>query len=238
MKSFWDCLMLLPVASELHATAGGETLRTFLISATRITVGILLPFACILAFLSRQLITVWVGPQYASASAVAITLLVACVVGTAAWPAGTVLQAMSRHKLLAAASIMSAAANVLLSIVLLRHFGMIGVALGTLIPAVLEIGCFTFPYTFRLVGVRPRTVVTEVVRPLAMPTLNMATALWIITTYFTVDSAGGIVLTGGAAGLVYAGTYWVTGHSTPERRLCADVAASALRHAGALTRSA
>jgi O-antigen/teichoic acid export membrane protein len=50
------------------------------------------------------------------------------------WPANSILQGMARHQPLVTISVVTALANLLLSIALVTPSGLAGVALGTLIP--------------------------------------------------------------------------------------------------------
>jgi len=74
------------------------------------------------------------GAQYLDAYPALVVLVVAFYVATAQGPFVSLLFGTSRHKFVALVTSLEAAANLLLSILLVKRFGMMGVALGTLIP--------------------------------------------------------------------------------------------------------
>lgn len=72
---------------------------------------------------------------------------------TSQWPASLVLQGMARHRPIALMGIGSGIVNLVLSILLIRWIGIMGVALGTLVPTDLECFGFVLLYAMRVTGV-------------------------------------------------------------------------------------
>jgi O-antigen/teichoic acid export membrane protein len=97
---------------------------------------------------------------------------------TIQWPAVQVLQGMNRHRIFAVTSIAAGVANVALSIALIPHFGLMGVALGTLIPAAIEFSLVILPYAFRVIKVAPGRFVRESIVPAVLPSVPMAFLLY------------------------------------------------------------
>src|SRR5213078_2168691 len=106
--------------------------------SSRLTLAIFIPVGCVLAVLTRPILTAWVGAAYADYAHLVIILTLAGLINTSMWPAASILQSMSRHRPLAAMSLGSGLVNVALSIALVHRFGLTGVALGTLIPTAAE----------------------------------------------------------------------------------------------------
>ena len=99
--------------------------------------------------LAEPLLALWVGPKYATESAIVVVLAVASIFEVGYWPGRMILQGIGRHHGLAKATICAAIAKLGLSLILIRHFGVMGVALGTLIPAIVVNVVYIWPYTMR-----------------------------------------------------------------------------------------
>jgi O-antigen/teichoic acid export membrane protein len=86
----------------------------------------------------KPFIVRWMGPAYLDA----YPCLVALVIGmtTALWqaPSVSLLYAISKHKFLALSNTIEGVANLILSLVLVKKYGILGVALGTVFPMVIS----------------------------------------------------------------------------------------------------
>lgn len=154
--------VLMPLASELHAENDRERLRALYIVSTRVTIASFMPFGCVLAILAAPLLSLWVREMYAPYAPLVVILLLASFIDTSQWSASHVLQGMARHQPLAYMSIASGIANLILSVILIQSLGILGVALGTLIPTGVECFALVMPYAMRVVGVSKRQALTEI----------------------------------------------------------------------------
>jgi O-antigen/teichoic acid export membrane protein len=225
--------ILMPMASELHAENDPVHLRALYIAGTRVTLAILGPIFCVLVFQARSLLAIWVGPQYAPYSHLVIILALASLVDTSAWPAGSILQGIAQPRPLAIISSCAAAANLALSIILVRPFGLTGVALGTLIPSLVMTLGFFVPYVMRVMKVRIMEFFTGALIPALVPIVPMA-----IVTYFVEQVLqmkplffSAIVTTIGMS--VYIITYIAVGASNLERQTYRNLLVGAMRYAEA-----
>jgi peptidoglycan biosynthesis protein MviN/MurJ (putative lipid II flippase) len=73
----------------------------------------------------------------------------------------------------------SGAANLALSLLLAAPFGPLGVAIGTLIPAILESVFLVMPYTTRVLGIGPGRLVGQAILPAIAPALPSGVVLYI-----------------------------------------------------------
>jgi O-antigen/teichoic acid export membrane protein len=142
--------VLMPVASRLNAAADRRQLQSLYLTSTRLTLALDVPLVCGLIVLGGAFLSIWVGPQYASAAPLLILLSIAGLIDTSMWPALSILQGMGRHRPIAVFAVGSGLANLLLSIWLIRPLGVLGVALGTLIPTAIECFFFVIPYALRV----------------------------------------------------------------------------------------
>ncbi len=100
------------------------------------------------------------------------------IVAVAQGPAGNILLAAGRQRLVAIASLIDISANVALSVLLVTRYGLTGVALGTAVPYILLNVGIIMPVASRLVGVPVRAFAVDVCLPTmiaSVPALMLAT---------------------------------------------------------------
>ena len=128
--------VLLPLASSLDAQGRQPELRRLLIRGTQATLLVALPIQVTLFFRGHTFIALWVGEEYANISGrVLQILLVAHAFAIANYTSYNVVWGLGKHKPVALIATAEAAANLLLSIVLVRYIGILGVAWGTVLPS-------------------------------------------------------------------------------------------------------
>jgi O-antigen/teichoic acid export membrane protein len=158
-----------------------------------------------------------VGAEYASYSYLVVILIAASLIDTSTWPAGFVLQGMARHSPLAAMTIGSGVANLILSILLVQRFGLTGVALGTLLPTTIICLGFVTPYAMRVIGTSARDMYTKVLLPTLLPVIPMSIIIIVLRVVIQPSSLIMILLVGAAGPLVYFAVYLRMGANEFER---------------------
>jgi len=221
--------VLLPLASQLHAENDHVRLRQLYLTSTRVTLAIFLPLGCVLVSLAGPILTAWVGVGYAAATPIVVILTLASFLDTSQWPAASILQGMGRHRPLAFMSLGSGVANLVLSIALVRPFGVVGVALGTLIPITVECTLFVFPYALRVTGVGVGEVAKGVLLPVLAPLGPMAVALYLARDAIEPSSLPTIALVAMAGLCAYGIVYLGIGASAAERHIYHGLALSIFR---------
>jgi len=127
-----------PLASTYEAEGSHQNLRRLLIHGTRATLLVSLPIEAALFFRGHTFIRLWMGDQYAGPSGTVMQILLLSVLFSSAnTTSAGIVYGMERHKRIAFWAIGEAAANLILSIVLVRRIGIYGVAWGTAIPSVI-----------------------------------------------------------------------------------------------------
>jgi len=223
--------VLLPLASELHATDDRARMRSLYITSTRLTLAIFLPVGCMLVVLAQSILTVWVGAAYASYAHLVVILTLASCIDASQWPAGAVLQGMARHRPLAVMWVGAALANLALSIVLVQNFGLTGVALGTLFPTTVVCLGLVLPYSMRVIGVNATEALKEIFLPALLPAVPMMIILYILQLLVEPLSLLSIMVVASVGVLVYTIGYLSVGASEIERQTCRSVALSTIRFA-------
>ena len=89
----------------------------------------------------------------------------------------TVLKGAGEHRMLAFVNLATGLANLVLSVLLIRRFGLIGVAAGTLIPIAFTAFFILFPASCRRVGLPVSYALTHSVLPAVWPAFVVGVAL-------------------------------------------------------------
>lgn len=161
--------VVLPSAGELHARGEQEQLHALLAKA----MGLVLLLAGGLwigaAYFGEGLLVTWMGESYPESPVVLLILLGAQVVAQPLMVARQVLLAMGRVRLQALLDVGQAVANLVLSLLLVRSMGIIGVAWGTLIPmVVIELGLL-LPHCVRSIGIPGLWLARQTLAPALLP---------------------------------------------------------------------
>lgn len=127
--------VLLPAASAMEALNEQGQLKRLLRVGTRLALVLTLPAMLWLLVFGRQVLELWVGPGHEEALPVLYLFLGVFLVSAIQNPSAVILQGIGQVRLLALAVIAEYVANLVLSIILLPRVGLVGAALGTLIPA-------------------------------------------------------------------------------------------------------
>jgi len=165
--------VLFPVVVDNSTVQRVDRLQQILIQGTRLSLGMVVPLATVLGLTARPLVLLWVGPQFADSVNVIyiLSIVVALRVGNAT--SAVILKGSDLHKFLAFANLGMAVANVILSVLLVRVYGLIGVAIGTLIPMVALAMFVTFPAACRRVQLPVWRVAWKAVWPAVWPAIVM-----------------------------------------------------------------
>ncbi len=225
--------IILPLASQLHAENDAASLRALYIVSTRLTLAVIVSIGAILMLIAPFILTLWVGSEYAKAAPLVWVLIIAVAVDTSQWSAASVLQGMARHRPLAFMALASGLANLVLSIILVQWIGLIGVALGTLIPTSIECIGFVMPYAMRVIGVRAREAITEIILPAFIPVVPTILALALMLGVIPPVSwlaLGAVVI---LAALVYVMGYMIIGAKEFEQQVLHELVGSTIHFAKA-----
>jgi O-antigen/teichoic acid export membrane protein len=211
--------VLLPVASALEAKDARAQLRDLYILSTRLTLAIFAPLACVLVVLAQPLLALWVGAQYAGSTSLVLILTLARLLSISQWPALAVLTGGARHRPLAVYAILSGVANLLLSLLLVRWLGVVGVALGTLIPVTVETFGFAMPYALRSIGVGGREALRRIWGPALLPVLPAVLVLGALRLVVNPTSLLAVAAAASVGLSVYVLVYLAMGACTKERQM-------------------
>lgn len=129
---------LMPLASRYDATGEKGQIQTLLIRGSQASLLIALPIAMTLMVRGREFIGLWMGAEYASTSgSVLQILLVSTIFVTANAAGGNVLYGTSQHGQWSKFVMFEATLNLVTSVTLALRYGILGVAVGTVIPSLI-----------------------------------------------------------------------------------------------------
>lgn len=162
--------VLAPSASELEARGESRTLHALVIAGARYSV--LLVWPVLLAFLlfGQELFTTWLGrvePDAArlldihNATRLLDILTVPTMISLPLATAGAVLYGVSRHRGVVALATLNAVLNLVLSILWVKPYGAVGVAMGTAVPLALVSGVAMAVLTVRTLALPPGRYLME-----------------------------------------------------------------------------
>jgi O-antigen/teichoic acid export membrane protein len=146
-----------PMASALEGVGDHERVRRLLTTNAKLSMLILMPVAITFLVRGASFIGLWMGPSYTGPSGdVLFVLALPLFVHAGSHGLGGIMLSIGKHKGLVPAMIAEAAANVALSVTLVGTMGILGVAWGTAIPALVSSTVFWPWYVRRAVGMRAR----------------------------------------------------------------------------------
>jgi len=125
----------LPLFSHLSAQGDKAAILKYYINASRYIVAIVMLSGLMAAMLGPQFISLWIGERYKDAGALVFYILILFTLVPLLNPfSQRYLIAIGKHTIFAKLEPISAATNIILSILLVADYGLVGIALGSLIP--------------------------------------------------------------------------------------------------------
>lgn len=222
-----------PVFSRQEARGDRLAIQKTFLFAGKIALSVSCFTAFGLIFWGKPFVERWMGPAYLDAYPCLVLLAIGCALAVSAYPGINLLFGVSRHRIYAFLTLTEGVLNVLLSIVLARRYGMLGVALGTVIP-MFCIRALVLPLYFcRVAGIRYFRYAATMGRHLAVIASCLFVA-WLIAARRVAPDYLQLVVTAVAAALVYGALQWFTLLDSAERLLLR----SALRPRFKFTRAA
>jgi O-antigen/teichoic acid export membrane protein len=210
--------MLFPVAMAFGADGDRGALTRTLIEGNRLAMTLVAGASVCLVGFSGPLIVDWMGPVFASSVVPFDILAIAGVVVVSQAASSNVLIAVGRHRLVTGIWMAEAAANLLLSVVLVRRIGLVGVAIGTLVPLV--VGHFVVMLTAacRAVGVSVVRCVYETARPAAVAGGLAASTCVALRMVWPPASVSAVMVEGALVGAAYVMSLATVGFDGATRR--------------------
>ena len=200
--------VLFPVVVDSDATKRQERLRTVLLEGTRLSLATVIPIAVVLVVLAYPIVRGWVGVEMIAAAPVIQVLAFAVALRVGNATSTTVLKGAGNVKYLAMVNLTTGVVNVVLSALLVTRYGLVGVAIGTLVPIAIASTCVIFPAACRRVGVSVAHALRQAVWPSLWPAAAVVLLL-MVSRRFTPDGLATVLAEAAAAALLYVGLFIV-----------------------------
>jgi len=210
--------VLFPVVVDSDAGGKPERLRAIFVQGTLLSLFSVVPMAAALGLLADPLIHAWVGPKFADSVVVTQILIAVVAIRVGNATATTVLKGAGEHRLLAYTNAGTALGNIALSLLWIRHYGLIGQAMGTFVPVALSSVFILWPAACRRVGVGVGAAFADAVWPTLWPVVVMAVVVIPIRQALP-PRLWAVAVAGGIGTIVYVGTFLAFAVKSNERRL-------------------
>jgi len=181
--------IFVPMSSQSDAAGNMDRLRKIFVVGNRACAFTILPMTVTFLILGKAIIEVWVGKRYvAQGYPVLVTLLIPYTLMLMQAASSRILFGMSKHGMLAVVTLVEGVANLALSILLIRPFGILGDAFGTAIPLLGTFLLFMPQHLCSRLGVRISTYLRQAYLLPLMLCVPMATVLFLMQRWFVAHS--------------------------------------------------
>jgi O-antigen/teichoic acid export membrane protein len=209
--------VFMPYFSALSATGKREKTIYVYLFGSKLTVGAVLIMAIGAVALGEPFLRLWIGEEIAASAGPIIVLLVAFTILPLLNPySSRYLTAIDRHAVFAKWSPVAALANLALSIILIYPLGIYGVALGSLLPALI-LQPYILWYCCRQLDISLHHYLQAVIYPLAIPTFLMIAGLLIARQWYPIDSYRELLAIAISTSLLFCLAGYITALSPAER---------------------
>ncbi|MAZ66048.1 MAG: hypothetical protein CMF25_02965 [Kangiellaceae bacterium] len=144
--------VMTPVFTRLHSENKLDEMRHYFIQTSRVGVVLTSVIGGVAMVFALPFISLWMGPDYLDALWPFIVLISGLVLGGMQIPSVNLLYATATHRFYAAATSVEAVANLILSLIFIHYWGLLGVALGTMVPILITKVLVQPRYVCRVAG--------------------------------------------------------------------------------------
>jgi O-antigen/teichoic acid export membrane protein/polysaccharide pyruvyl transferase WcaK-like protein len=197
---------LFPTIVDTAALARRDRLQLLFIQGTRLSLAMVIPMCAVVGLLAQAIVMAWMGPRFSGSIPILQILAIVVAVKVGTMTSQSMLKGTENHRFLAASTMTMSLANLAMSIVLARRFGLVGVALGTLISASAVLMLVVFPKACRVVGLSLRDGLSAAVWPALWPAFPCALLLAVCRQWIDATAAHTVVAAA-CGGLLYAATF-------------------------------
>ena len=180
--------VFFPFFTQLAAVKDDQRIRRVYLRGTRLVCALTITLGAVSFYWSENFYRIWLGEKYVFDTMVSIPLLYGilvakAIVALAQLMGNQIFSAKDRLPVLGITSLSEAVANLVLSIVLLQWFGLVGVALGTLIPAIVISGCIQPIVVGKIIDLPMREFFATVLFPVVLLLSSLGLIYFIVPSY-------------------------------------------------------
>ena len=179
-----------------------EGLQRTLLFATKLSVCMSTFIAFGLIAWGKPFIARWMGTPYLDAYPPLLVLTLGAMLALWQSPSVGLLYGISRHKFFALFNSLEGVANLILSLVLVRSYGLVGVALGTFVPMAITKIFIQPAYVCRVGGIPYRKYMLELGRTVGLLAISLI-APAVLSAYYVRPEYTSLVAIGAASLVLY-----------------------------------
>lgn len=210
--------VFMPVFSDMAAKDQGGRLKDLYLVSSKYTVAVVMAMSIGASVIGQPFIELWMPGQFDPATVNSIVFIMGAymVIHRLNPFAGHFLTAINKHGFLAKVSPIGATVNVIASIILVYKIGVVGAALGTLIP-VFVLSPLVLAFTCKHLGVSFGTYVRQSILPGLIPVLFMTAVVVWLRLSWGLDSYTRLLICVLAGGLTFVLTFFLFSCPPTER---------------------
>ena len=181
--------IFVPLTSELEAKNDRRNIVAILVNGTKMSLIIALPICIVFYFNGKEFIHLWMGDEYAKNGELVLKVLaVTHLLSMTHLTSREILFGMALHRFNAICYGCEAVANLMLSVLLVKSYGILGVAIGTAIPHIVIV-VFVFPIMMsRTLNINIGEYVIKAMLPPAIACLPFVGYCVLLARYYPMDS--------------------------------------------------
>lgn len=201
--------IFVPMSSRSDAAGNMDRLRKIFIAGNRACAFTTFPMTATFLIMGKSIIEVWLGQKYVALGyPVLITLIIPSTLMLIQSASSRILFGMSKHGRFAVVALLEGVANLILSILLVRPFGILGDAVGTAIPLAATYLLFMPRHLCSRLGIRLSDYVRQAYLLPLMLCTPAALFLLIMQSLFVAHTYRQLIPELLATGAVYAVCLW------------------------------
>ncbi len=172
-----------PLTSSLQAAGHGKALPRVLLAGAKGAMLCGLPLCIGFITLGERFVSLWIGEAHAPMAGNVMTVLaIGYIVGLPYYTISGTLYGLAAVRTVAILRIVEGVANLVLSLVLVRSIGLVGVALGTAIPHIIVVGWILPKALPKVVPINLRAYYAEVYGRTLLASVPFVVACWLVAT--------------------------------------------------------
>jgi len=217
------CTSFLPYFSGVEACKNNEALVRSYLTGTKLVIAVTNLFCVGIFLVGSFFIEIWMGEKYAALSTPILLILISIqLVRGPQTLSYALLQGVGKHEVFAYWQTFFAACNLILSIVLVRDYGVLGVAVATAITQITFYGIVTPILSFRYLKIDAVEFIGKTYGASLFPSSLLALALYILVSWHEPGGYFILLAQAGIAAIVYAISYFYCVLDSEERKFVTD----------------
>jgi len=211
--------VFMPLFSDLSPRGEQQKILKIYMFASKLIVGlVVVPMVVGINLIGGPFIHIWMNGAFEQATVEAIIALISVYIAVPKLNpfVSRYLTAINQHGIFAVVAPFAALINLALSVVLVMKYGIIGAAMGSVLPVFVVTPIF-LAHACRHLGVTMRYYIEKTLIPPLLPVLLMAGIVLWIRLGWGLNSYTDILTAVFAGAVVYAGTFWLFSLDRQER---------------------